>query len=209
MKNQVKKIVVLCLALSLACGFALAQEEDSETASNSASGKSTKLSNEISGTNAAGAFLMTPVEWDLQDFFYGICYQRWIVPQFALEFGGMIVGSGVNEMSYNFMVEGDWAFFQHVSNKNFATRLFLWGLLGHSGEVSTDNLTEIWDSNTQSSVPNPNYGQTSYSFNIRGSLGVGFEMVIAQHISIPMKFGVSAGSLGFGFTFGTGIKYLW
>ena len=75
--------------------------------------------NFISGRNAIGAFLFTPVEFEFDDFFYGISYQRWIVPEFALEFGGMVVGSGVNEISYNFVLEGDWAFFEHISNENF------------------------------------------------------------------------------------------
>ncbi|MDD7416428.1 MAG: hypothetical protein SPI86_09235 [Treponemataceae bacterium] len=110
LKNFVITVIMVCFI----CGFSFAQDMEVK---NELAPKDTD--NFISGRNAIGAFLFTPVEFEFDDFFYGISYQRWIVPEFALEFGGMVVGSGVNEISYNFVLEGDWAFFEHISNENF------------------------------------------------------------------------------------------
>lgn len=183
MKKNLKKVCVLLLVLSFISSVLFAQETENETGT--VSGRANILSK-----NGIGAFLYTPTTWNAgeTEFLYGISYQRWIIPEFAFEFGGMVYTDFFDDLTYNVFLEGDWAFFSYVSNENYATRLFLWGLFAHLGGLDYD---------------------VNYWFNLRGSVGVGFEMVIAQHIAIPLKFGMSASFKGFGFAFGTSLKYLW
>ena len=194
MKKVSIKLFVLCLTATLFCVGTFAQEAELKA-------DSEEKKNFISGKNAIGAVIYTPTigfECIVPDFVYGICYQRWIIPQFALEFGGIVTSPGFSEVLYNVYVEAEWAFFQHVASENFATRFFLWGLLGHIGRLVNIHSLENY---------NLILGQ-KYEFCIRGSVGLGFEMIIAQHISIPLKFGFSVSEI-MGFTFGTSIKYLW
>lgn len=78
----------------------------------------------------------------------------------------------------------------------------------HYGGTNAVYSESQWDDNGRLIVESV-YQGFEYWWNIRGSLGVGFEMIIAKHISLPLKFGVAAGGAGFGFTFATAIKYLW
>lgn len=215
MNKFTKKIFVLYFAVIFLSAGAFAQQtlESSEVVSKTsevAVEQNSKYESECK--NGIGAFMVTPFHWGyiLTEFLYGICYQRWITSDFSIEGGGMLIGTGYDDFRYNMYVECDWTFFSYASSENFATRLFLWGLIGHVGVMKKNTwIPSVYDENHENIITEGHYANPEYEWMMRLSLGVGFDMVIAQHLSIPLKCGVSASFDGLGFTFGTAIKYLW
>ena len=185
-----KKIISLISILLFISAFLLSAEEETEPAK------------ALDAANGVGVSYFTPDFGSNSDMFLGgICYQHWFTPDFALEAGGAVSwdpGSSYKPLSYDVYCEGDFVLFKSEVSRFFASRLYAWGTLGHTGKMASN-----YDSEKMA------YKDPVYFPNFHAGAGFGFDLIFFRHVSLPLKFGFSGSLTGAGFTFGGGIKYIW
>lgn len=183
-----KLICTLLVAFTFAFGLS-AQETNSD------------YKNALEAKNGVGVAFFTPENFSGSDMLGGLCYQHIFNKKAGLECGGSVFWNpdGYSDpLYYNIYAEGDYVLFQSEVSKLFASRLFGWALLAHTG-----NIYSKYDSDTGS------YKNNEFSPNFKIGIGFGFDMIFFRHISFPLKFGFTGSFAGAGFTFGGGIKYVW
>ena len=184
-----KKLIVLISLLLSVSVFALSAEgTDSRSA--------------FDCESAIGVAYYSPdIGGGSDNFLGGLCYQHWINEKTGIEFGGAISwdpNSTYKPLDYNIYCEGDYILYQSEISHAFASRLYTWGLVGHTGAIESE-----YDMETES------YKETGYRPNFRAGIGFGFDLIFYKHVSVPLKFGFTGSLTGAGFTFGGGIKYIW
>lgn len=170
--------------------------------------------NKIEAKNGIGGGVFGPIN---DNGVGGICYQRWLTDNFALEAGGMINMTTENysyystPLWYDVWLEADFKIYEHYKNYNIASRLYLWVLAAHAGEWKSDFVPETghYDLDDKWVKDTPSYYTDPYLHAMIGAgVGVGFDLLLFSHLSIPIKFGFVGGTYGISMTVGTGLKYI-
>ena len=185
-----KKLILTIAILISTSVFALsAQEEEINTTG-------------LEARNGLGVAYFSPdIGGGSDQYLGGLCYQHWFNDKVGLEAGGAVnwdPKSTYNPLDYNIYCEGDYILFTSNFSSKYSTRLFTWGVIGHTGKIDS-----------KYNVEKGEYEEGEFFPNFRAGAGFGFDIIFFKHISVPLKFGFTGSLNGAGFTFGGGIKYLW
>jgi hypothetical protein len=142
---------------------------------------------------------------------YGLQYHRWF-DRFGVQVtgGGWYSPAGENNypatMDYAFALQGMYAVYSNAFSDKIAGRLYLWGMLGHHGWMSTMNLTTTNPDGTTSY----GVGSTGYLPALTSGVGIGIDITLFQHFSFPIEFGYSGqfiNGMSVSPSIGGGIRY--
>lgn len=197
-----KKLIISGMILALCSVMSLSAQEVEEP------------KKALEAKNGVGVSYFTPdfENGGANNFLGGLCYQHWFSGIFGLETGGAVTWSpesSRNPLNYNIYAEGDFVLFKSEFSKNFASRLFAWGVVAHTGASTSEWVGPEYDETSGKLIKESYYKDPVYMPNFRAGIGFGFDVILFRHISIPLKFGFAGSFTGAGFTFGGGIKYIW
>ncbi|MCR4954304.1 MAG: hypothetical protein K6A43_09540 [Treponema sp.] len=198
-----KKLIIAGMILALSSVMCLSAEEAAEP------------KKALEAKNGVGASYYSPDfnNLGLNNFLGGLCYQHWFTDRIGLEVGGAVTwtpSDNQDPLYYNIYAEGDFVLYSSELSKYFASRLYAWTILGHTGTTTSEYVPAVYaDDDYTHPVTESYYKDPVFAPNFRAGLGFGFDIIIYRHISIPLKFGFTGSLTGAGFTFGGGIKYIW
>lgn len=138
---------------------------------------------------------------------YGLQYERWFNDNGIQVTGGGYYSpkkeSWTDTLDYSIMIHGLHTVYGNTVSNELAGRLYTWAAIGHHGFIKT---TQSWNSSTLET----DYDDEKYSANAVVGLGIGIEVILFEHFSIPLQFGFVGefpNEPGLGFSFGSGIRY--
>ncbi len=154
----------------------------------------TKLcANPLDNNNAIGWYIMSLGSSDYA--LYGLQYQRGLTDKVGLVICGSVMADESNNktiMDFNANMELDISLVETSWGEHFGSRFgafFLAGYRGHNGP-STLVVPEI-DIDTGVSYNTTKEGPFEYYGNVVAAIGMEFEFFLVEHISIPIKLGLS------------------
>jgi hypothetical protein len=166
--------------------------------------------------SAAGAFGSTLLGG-------GLSYQRWFgVFGFAVTAGGMaypasggstypaaaaVSGAGADFLVYDYNVQLDLLLRLYSSNfwNWLSGDLYAFATVAHKGSAGSEFVDEDGDITT---LDDEYYRQSPYVPAVAIGVGIGYEIVLFRHFSVPLQFGyVAELPLYVGFSFSGGLRY--
>ena len=218
-----KKSLALVLFLAFAATISFAQEIDSLESSSVETVSDESVSAELTlGRSALGGTVTYYPCMSVFGMAGGLSYQHYFNSKFGLEGFGYVIWNASGEsnpLSYSVGVEAEYSCYEYSPNTIFNSRLFLWGQFVHFGKTQQDYHQTQYGTKTGSDgttvtdydnvIQEAYYDNIQYVPNFGIALGFGFDLVFYKHICIPIKFGLSGDFTGIGFSFGSGLKYIW
>lgn len=142
----------------------------------------------------------------------GLQYERRITPLFGLKFDTYVMYHNnnntnyqSNNLIYNFNVEGDIKIYETMWDEYIGTRLFAYFLAGHIGYVTSAYEEKRSDSTIV-------YHPSNYYANVMLGAGFGIDLILVEHLSIPVTLGFLAEfpyDFKAGFCGGIAVRYSW
>lgn len=147
--------------------------------------------------------------------FGGLHYQRWF-SKFGIQAeGGVMYKPSSEQLDYSLVVDGLFPVYSNDFSDKLGGSVYLFGSAGHNASTFTVPEQGVWDETDNTykiTAPEERY----FNPKIYAGLGIGIEIVLFQHFSIPLHFGYSAdipvtavpgNELAIGFSFAGGIRY--
>jgi len=145
----------------------------------------------------------------------GLHYQRWF-SKFGIQAeGGIFYVPASKDLNYSIVLDGLFPVYNNDFSEKLGGRVYLFGSAGHNASTFLVPEVGVWDETTSDykiTAPEQRY----FNPKIFAALGIGIEVVLFQHFSIPLHFGYAAdipvnnlpgNELYIGFTFGGGLRY--
>lgn len=167
-------------------------------------GMSAASANPLDFENAIGIYGMVAQNTEV----YGIQYQRWVSDKVGLQFLGSVyynptTGYISNPLDYNVSAEVQYKLFETPFGERSGTCLYAWGLAGHRGYIKNSYLISETTGETEKSA-------SEFKPVAIVGMGFGFDIMFVNHLSVPVEFGFLGQfpyDPGFGFSFGSGLRY--
>ena len=121
----------------------------------------------------------------------------------------------IEKLDYSLVVDGLFPVYSNDFSDKLGGSVYLFGSAGHNASTFTVPEQGVWDETDNTykiTAPEERY----FNPKIYAGLGIGIEIVLFQHFSIPLHFGYSANipvaavpgnELSIGFSFAGGLRY--
>jgi hypothetical protein len=142
---------------------------------------------------------------------YGLQYARWFDRVgFQITGGGIYVPgkslATLDVLDYSIALQGMLTVYGKAFSDDVAGRLYLWGMVGHHGWIYPKSV----ETTSPEGVTTYNTESTGFVPGIIGGLGLGIDVTLLQHLSIPLEFGYTAqfiNNITAGPSVGVGLRY--
>lgn len=147
--------------------------------------------------------------------FGGLHYQRWFSKIGVQAEGGVMYVPSSEQLDYSIVVDGLFPVYSNDFSEKLGGSVYLFGSAGHNASTFTVPEQGVWDEPTQTykvTAPEQRY----FNPKVFAGVGIGIEVVLFQHFSIPLHFGYAAdiplnaapgNELSIGFTLAGGLRY--
>lgn len=127
----------------------------------------------------------------------GLQYQQWKGALGFQAMGGIYYNPLLSDTGKSFdywaEVEGLYRVYGGLFADWLSGQLYLWARIGHEGYIET-----VYTSPPAGSTASPTVTTSPYVPSLIGGLGIGLEVILFEHFSLPIEFGYE-GSLPFGY----------
>ncbi len=145
----------------------------------------------------------------------GLHYQRWF-PKFGIQAeGGIMYSPSSEQLNYSVVADGLFPVYSSDFSDKLGGSVYLFVSAGHNAQTFVVPEQSMWDDPTQTYIvtaPEQRY----FNPKLFTGVGIGIEVVLFQHFSIPLHFGYAGdiplntspgNTLYIGFTFSGGLRY--
>ena len=168
-----KKILIAGIFLALTSTLCISAQETEEN-----------FKNAMDAMNGVGASYYSPDfnNLGLNNFLGGLCYQHWFSKRFGIEAGGAVTWTPTDDtdpLYYNIYAEEDFVLFSSELSRYFASRLYAWTVLGHTGTMTSEYVpAEYAGDDYTHPIKDSYYKDPVYCPNFRAGLGFGFDIIL-------------------------------
>lgn len=143
--------------------------------------------------------------------FGGLHYQHWFSKVGVQVEGGIMYTPSSEGLNYSLAVDGLFPVYSSDFSDKLGGRVYIFGSVGHNG--STYQVSPVYNDDYTIILTE---GYSVFHPSILVAAGIGIEIVLFQHFSIPVHFGYAAdipvntavgNDLNIGFTLSGGVRY--
>ena len=175
------------------------------------SGLSALCADPLDFKNAVGVFLLGNIS--TTPHVKGLQYQRWITNSIGFQTEGYVSYDSkvyTDLQQYDFSVSGEFLvkLYETPHGYKFGSTLYAWALAGFHG---FNKINYTYESDIDGEYYTPGYNwDTGFKGDVMLGIGFGFDVMLFDHISIPLQFGFEGefpNDISAGFCLGSGIRY--